>query len=458
MNLSALLSLIGFLVVIFLILLSFKYNKNPNSSKNRFYLEFWFAPIIGILFLIFTLTINQEIIIRGIIGGSENIQPYAILILFMSLAYICISLDITGFFEYLALYVLKAAKNSGKRLFIYFFFFSSILTLFTSNDIVILTITPIIIYFARYAKINPIPYLIAQFFAANIWSFALYIGNPTNIIVAEAYDFTFLNYSTWTILPTITAGLICFTFLWIIFRKQLPATFETPIINPKTAIKDKNGAVFGTIILILCLLMLSLAPFFNLVLWQITLFFALIILFRNIIYHIYTKYHGSNLQIIQKSLKRMPWKIVPFIIGMFIMVEALVASGWVDVFARSLSNLSDNLLISIFIIAFLASLACNLMNNQPMTILFTQILLSSSYQSSDQIKLGIIFALIMGSNFGANFTLVGSLAGIMWYKILSDKDVKITFKQFARYGFLIMPFVISLSCLVLYLELLFWYN
>jgi arsenical pump membrane protein len=457
MNFSSLIILLGFLVVIFLILLSFKYKKNSNSGKNRFYLEFWFAPIIGILFLIFTLSINQEVIIRGVIG-SENIQPFAILILFMSLAYICISLDLTGFFEYLALYVLKAAKNSGKRLFIYFFFFSSILTLFTSNDIVILTITPIIIYFAKYTKINPIPYLIAQFFAANIWSFALYIGNPTNIIVAEAYDFTFLSYSSWTILPTITAGIVCFGLLWIVFRKQIPITFESPIINPKTAIKDKNGAIFGVVILILCLFMLSIAPFFNLSLWQITLFFALIILFRNIIYHIYTNYNGSNLRTIQKSFKRMPWKIVPFIIGMFIMVEALVASGWVDIFAYSLSNLSDNLLISIFIIAFLTSLACNLMNNQPMTILFTQIFLSSSYQSSDSVKLGIIFALIMGSNFGANFTLIGSLAGIMWYKILSDKEVKITFKQFARYGFLIMPIVISISCLVLYLELLFWYG
>jgi len=457
MNISSIISLIGFLIVIFLILLSFKYKNNSKSGKNRFYLEFWFSPVIGIIFLIFTLSINQETVIRGIIG-SEKIQPFAILILFMSLAYICISLDLTGFFEYLALHVLKAAKNSGKRLFIYFFFFSSLLTLFTSNDIVILTITPIIIYFAKYAKINPIPYLIAQFFAANIWSFALYIGNPTNIIVAEAYDFTFLSYSSWTILPTITAGLVCFVLLWIVFKKQIPTTFESPVINPKTAIKDKNGAVFGTIILIGCLLMLSLASFFNLLLWQITLFFALIILFRNMIYDIYTKNKGSNLQLIQNSLKRMPWKIVPFIIGMFIMVEALVASGWVDIFAFSLSNLSDNLLISIFIMAFIASLACNLMNNQPMTILFTQILLSNSYQTSDRVKLGIIFALIMGSNFGANFTLVGSLAGIMWYKILSDKDVKITFKEFAKYGFLIMPIVILLSCLVLYLELLFWYN
>ncbi|TFG29190.1 MAG: hypothetical protein EU532_03720 [Promethearchaeota archaeon] len=456
MNLSSFIILIGFFGVISLILLSFKYKNNLNSKKNRFYLEFWFAPIIGILFLIFTLTINQAIIIKGIFG-SEYIQPFAILILFMSLAYICISLDLTGFFEYLALYVLKAAKNSGKRLFLYFFCFSSVLTLFTSNDIVILTITPIIIYFAKYAKINPIPFLIAQFFAANIWSFALYIGNPTNIIVAEAYDFTFLSYSSWTILPTITAGAVCFVLLWIVFRKQIPATYETPIIIPKTALKDKNGAIFGTGILVVCLLLLSLAPFFYLQLWQIAFSFALIMLVKNMIYSIYSKYKGSNLQILQKSLSRMPWKIVPFIIGMFIMVEALVASGWIDIFALSFSNLSDNLFISIFFMAFLSALACNLMNNQPMTILFTQILLSSSYQTSDQVKLGIIFALIMGSNFGANFTLVGSLAGLMWYKILSDNDVKISFKEFAKIGFLIMPIVITLSCIVLYLELLFWY-
>jgi len=82
-------------------------------------------------------------------------------------------------------------------LFFYFFFLSSLITLFTSNDIVILTLTPIIFYFGKHAKVKMMPYLIAEFFAANIWSMFLYIGNPTNIIVAMASGLNFYEYTYW---------------------------------------------------------------------------------------------------------------------------------------------------------------------------------------------------------------------------------------------------------------------
>jgi arsenical pump membrane protein len=44
-------------------------------------------------------------------------------------------------------------------------------------------------------QIDPYPFLVAQFFVANIWSMMLFIGNPTNVIVAEAYSIGFLEYA-----------------------------------------------------------------------------------------------------------------------------------------------------------------------------------------------------------------------------------------------------------------------
>jgi len=107
--------------------------------------------------------------------------------------------------------------------------------------------------------------------------------------------------------------------------------------------------------------------------------------------------------------------------------------------------------------SFITSMICNLINNQPMTILFTQVLFSESLISSEIIKFGLIFSLILGSNFGANFTLIGALAGIMWQKIAKDKDVNISFKEFAKYGFKIMPIVIGIACSILIMEIILWF-
>ena len=62
-----------------------------------------------------------------------------------------------------------------------------------------------------------------------------------------------------------------------------------------------------------------------------------------------------------------------------------------------------------------------------MTILFTRILLSDNYKLDKPQKLGSMFSLILGSNFGACFTIIGALAGIMWINILRNKNVSINY-------------------------------
>ncbi len=391
--------------------------------------------------------------------------------MFFSLAYVCISIDLTGFFSYLALLAAKKSGSSGKKLFFYFFLLSSILTTFTSNDIVILTITPIILYFTKYTKTNPVPYLIGEFFAANIWSVALYVGNPTNIIVAQAYKLTFLEYSVWMVLPTFAAGIVCYLLLYFIFRKDISLPLTAPEIDPGSALKDKSGAYFGIGMLGTCLALLSLAPnmFSNPseAMGMITLIIAIIMLGHDLLRDIIL--HGRKQQqsykktplkfeIAKTAATRMPWKIAPFVYGMFVMVDVLRNSGWIDIFSSSIASIESGigLVLAIFFMGFLSSLACNIMNNQPMTIFFTEMLQSPSFIASPQIVRGSMYALIMGSNFGANLTLIGALAGIMWSSISKDKDVNITYKQFAKFGFKIMPLVITFACLVLALEFLFW--
>lgn len=65
-----------------------------------------------------------------------------------------------------------------------------------------LTLTPIVCYFAKATGVDPMPFLFAEYAAANTFGALLYTGNPTNIIVADAYNMTFLGYSKFMTLPT----------------------------------------------------------------------------------------------------------------------------------------------------------------------------------------------------------------------------------------------------------------
>lgn len=388
-----------------------------------------------------TSVIDVNFIVKGVIGCG-TIKPYSVIVLILSLAYICISLDLTGLFEYVALQTVRLAGCSCKRLFIYLFLLTSFLTLFTSNDVVILTITPIILYMCRSVKVSPIPFLFAQFFAANISGMGLYIGNPTNIVIAEAYGLSFAEFARWMLLPAVSATLTCLLMLWLVFSRKLPSKMQPPKVNPQQALKDKRGAILGLTVLGGTIFLLSLPSSWIGGVEPCTIAFASA--FIMLLYNLLLARSG-----IPAVLRRMPWKIAPFLIGLFVIVEGMASSGWADMLALQLSKVSINPMTAVLSVGLASSLAAGLMNNHPMTIFFVKALQAPTFSAPQTVKVGSMLALVVGSNLGANFMLTGALAGLMWAKILSNHGYAISFSEFSKYGFLVMPVVVAVACLTL---------
>src|SRR5574344_610336 len=162
------LSIIGMLTCIILY---------PRIKFKTFSIEtYWIAPLIGAILILSLNLVSFESFTNGLIKDNA-INPIEILALFFSMTLISIVLDETGFFEKLASIVVKKAKTNQYTLFFLLYLLVSCLTIFTSNDIIIITLTPFIIFFCKNTKINPIPYLISEFVAANTWSMLLIIGN-----------------------------------------------------------------------------------------------------------------------------------------------------------------------------------------------------------------------------------------------------------------------------------------
>ena len=181
---------------------------------------YWIITIIGAIITVLVSTTDIATVGKALIADTA-INPLKILVLFLSMTVLSIYLDELGFFRFLANAALKRARTGQKKLFLYLYITVSVLTVFTSNDVIILSFTPFICYFAKNAKINPLPYLAAEFVAANTWSMALIIGNPTNIYLATASGIGFAEYVKYSIFPTLFAGLVAFGALMLLFNKKL---------------------------------------------------------------------------------------------------------------------------------------------------------------------------------------------------------------------------------------------
>ena len=76
----------------------------------------------------------------------------------------------------------------------------------------------------------------------------------------------------------------------------------------------------------------------------------------------------------------------------------------------------------------LSFVASNLINNIPMSVLFSSMIGLSNAGA------GAIYATIVGSNLGAFFTPIGALAGLMFSSILAEHDIKFGYRDFLKLG------------------------
>lgn len=391
--------------------------------------------------------LNAETIWRGL-AGTGSLVPAEIIAIFFGTAYVSVSTDHTGVFDMLAYRIVRSARGNGRRLFLLFYLFSSVLTLFTSNDIVILTLTPIIFYLGRHADIDVVPYLYAEFFAANTTSMLLYIGNPTNIIIGNALKLGFWQFSAIMWLPTLVASVATYAFLLLLFRNRIPHAYT---VNQASAYYMRSSADAGTSValLLVMLLMLSFSSVLHLAIWEITTACAIGQIGRDLLFDRIAK-RGNAAARAAAVTRKIPWTILPFIILFFILVQRLTETGFVDAVAAFCSRFTSPLLAAVSF-GFSSLLAANLMNNQPMSILYAHILTSDHLALTGATATVAAYAVVIASNLGANLTVVGALAGMMWKRILAQKSIRIGFADFLRIGAAITPAVAALSFLALLL-------
>ena len=446
---------------------------------------YWIISLVGAIILLATslAPINE---VWAQLTSDNAVNPIKILILFFSMTIISVFLDEFGLFKYLAVLASKKAKSSQFALFFIFFAIISLLTIFTSNDIVILTFTPFICFFCKRAKINPLPYLVSEFVAANTWSTMLIIGNPTNIYLATSAGINFVEYFKVMAIPTLVAGVVQIALIILIFHKKLkkplepqedPFTIQSKVdflnyfkvmaiptllgsivelailfllffrkLKEPISISDEEYKIeseidifIGLIHLLICLVFLVISSYINIQMWLVALISCCSLFIFVLLNRIITK---KNWKYLGETFLRLPYQLIPFFLSMFVIVVAINQQGIAAKLGEILMHGP-----TIFVYGYSSFFACNLINNIPMSILFAN--LPNGLPYNEYIR--AIYSTIIGSNIGAFLTPIGALAGIMFSGLVNKYEVKFTFMDFIKYGSIIAIPVITVELASLYL-------
>jgi arsenical pump membrane protein len=378
---------------------------------------FFLSSLIGAVAILIGRLVDYPDLGKSLIS-QDCINPLEILVLFLSMSFLSILLDEAGFFSYIAQKVASHAKHNQYVLFLLIYLLTSVLTIFTSNDIVILTFTPFILFFSKEAKINPLPYLVSEFVAANSWSMLLVIGNPTNIYLATSFGITFFDYLKAMALPSVLAGLASLGMMLLMFGHFLKVPFETTSAEP--TLKDPFLAYVSLAILFLTIVAMAFSNFFDLPIWLVSLGGALVLILVTLFYGIRKK---EAYRYLGHSLKRLPYPVIPFILSMFVLVMSLKYVGVISKLADLLAKTNPYLGVGLS-----SYLAANFLNNIPMSVLYTEI-----FRNMSSLTPTMIYLAIISSNLGAFLTPIGALAGVMWTGILRHYGMKFSIRDFFRY-------------------------
>lgn len=409
----------------------------PKVKIYRFILNtHWLIISTGAILMLLFGQINMATLLDSLWNDS-SMNPIKLIILFIFMTIISLFLDEVGFFKWLAYRLIDRVKGSQNKIFIALYALTSLLTIFTSNDVIILTLTPLIIYFTKNVKLSPLPYLFGILTAANTWSLMLMIGNPTNIYIASQQNIDFMQYLQVMWLPALVAGFSGFVLIYVIFRKELKHKME-PVVGA-VIVKHPWLMVIGLFHLLLCIILLALSNVIALEMWFITLIIGLMVTLSGLIY---LRIHQESIAPIIKTYERAPWSFIPMIISMFILVKGLSDGGFTAQFGVFLQQFDP-----VWAYGIGGHLASNIMNNQPMSMLFAEILFSQP----ESTRLTASYAAIIGSNTGVLLTPFGALAGLMWFELLKNYEIELSIWKYIKTMYLVGTIIIILSLLTLIL-------
>ncbi len=406
------------------------------TFKNRTFDTYPMIVMLGAIAMLAFGLVSPSAVLSAFMADTA-VNPLKILVLFICMTVLSVFLDAVGFFFYVANVVLHHFGKNQKRLFLTLYITVSLLTVFTSNDIIILTFTPFICYFCKNAKISPLPYLIAEFVAANTWSMTLMIGNPTNIYLASSAEIDFVTYFSVMWLPTLVCGLLSFAVLYLLFFKCLSAPMASEF-SRSHIFMNRPLVIVGLIHLGVCTVALAIGGYLGWQMWLISLISVIsLVIFVLFISRLQRKEPAALLT----CLHRAPWTLVPFMLGMFVIVLALSQQGVTAALGSLLADLPPILSYGVA-----STLLSNIMNNIPMSVLMGSVV-------SEQGSLGALYATVIGSNLGALLTPIGALAGIMWGSMLKAQGVRMRYLDFVKFGIIILLPVLSGALLTLFVVL-----
>ncbi|MBY6367311.1 SLC13 family permease [Rhodococcoides corynebacterioides] len=378
----------------------------------------------------------------GLDGALREVRDLAPTVAFLAailaLAHLA---DRRGVFRWIAGVLHRRSASSPVRLLAAVFVTAALTTAVLSLDATVVLLTPVVIAAARRAGFSARPTSYAVAHLSNSASTLLPVSNLTNLLVFSATGLSFLHFSALMAGPWVVAIVVEFlVFRWF-FRNDLRGGESSPepadLHAGDTPDDDTPAPVFALGVIACALVGFAVSGAVGIEPVWVAAAAAVVLAVPAV------RAGDTGPTAIVRALDL--WFCV-FVFALGIVVAGL-ADGPVGSWVADLLPASTSL-PSLLLIAAIAAVASNVLNNLPATLLLLAALTGSGAAS-----VPALLALLIGVNLGPNLTYVGSLAIMLWRRVARAEREPVSLRTFTVLGVLTTPVTLVAATLALWAAL-----
>jgi arsenical pump membrane protein len=332
-----------------------------------------------------------------------------------------------GLFDALGAAMAAGARGRPRRLLAMVFLVAAGTTAVLSLDATVVLLTPVVFATAARLRTSPRPHVYACSHLANSASLLLPVSNLTNLLAFQSSGVSFARFAALMALPWLAAIAVEWVVLSRAFRGDLepavggasvPRTDAPPLPRFALAVVGATLAGFALSSLV------GLAP-------------------------AWVAAAGALALVLQERpppaalLRAAEPPFLVFVLGLALIVRAAGDHGlesFVDAFVPHGTGL-----LALLAVAAVSAVVANLVNNLPATLIVLPVAAAGGP--------GPVLAMLVGVNVGPNLTYVGSLATLLWRRVVHAHDESTDLGEFLRLGALSVPPALVAGTVLLWLAL-----
>ncbi|MFF3561927.1 SLC13 family permease [Streptomyces sp. NPDC002574] len=346
------------------------------------------------------------------------------------LAQLC---DEEGLFRYCGAWMARTAAGRPRRLLAQVFVVASVITAVLSLDATVVLLTPVVFATAARLGARAKPHVYACTHLSNTASLLLPVSNLTNLLAFASSGLSFARFAALMTLPWLVAIGVEYVVLRRWFAADLDAAAAAAAADAGAG--DEPEVPMFALVTVVCTLagFVATSAFGLNPAWA-ALAGALALAVRALLRR------RTTVRAIGRSAA-VPF--LAFVLALGVVVRAVVDNGLASVLAHVVPDGTG--LLALLGLAALAALLANVINNLPAVL----VLLPLAAPGGP----GGVLAVLLGVNIGPNLTYAGSLATLLWRRIVHAHDAAVDLREFTLLGLLVVPAALVLSVVALWVSL-----